>query len=65
MSASTEPAGRKPSLEEVREFVDKLLSLPGWIGEGEEIATDILAFIEGDQEVLTSWRPVFDRHGIR
>jgi hypothetical protein len=47
----------KPTIAEVRELVTKMLTLAngGWIGEGDEIAADILAYIDGDLTVLASW----------
>lgn len=46
---------RKPTLEEVRSFLVWLLSLHGWIGEGDEMAEDLLAYIDGDLSVRSNW----------
>lgn len=57
----------KPTLEEVRDFVRKLVELShhGWIGEGEEIAQELLDYIDGDNlNVLDPWQPFFIQYGI-
>lgn len=58
----------------MRAFVDKLLKVHGWIGEGDEIAQDILDYIDeappreiyGGKSVTVeqSWQEVFDEQGI-
>jgi len=49
----------RPSLEQVREFLARLLRMTGWIGEGDEIAQAVFDFIDGDPRTLESWaRPL-------
>lgn len=50
---------RRPSLDEVREVIATMVerSERGWIGEGEEIATELLAFIDGHSpNTPTQWK---------
>lgn len=49
----------KPTLEEVRDVIATMVerSTRGWIGEGEEIATELLDYIDGkNPEALAEWK---------
>lgn len=52
-----------PTLSEVRELVATMveLSTHGWIGEGEQIAQDLLAYIDGDQTIRDEWDAALER----
>ena len=53
----------KPSLAQVRDLIVTMLewNRRGWIGEGDEIAREILAYIDGDNpDAIAEWKRGMD-----
>lgn len=44
----------KPTIEQVTEVLNRLNGAYGWIGEGEDIVHDLLAWINGENTTTTT-----------
>ena len=50
----------KPTLDQVADVLRRAMNAGGWIGECEDIATDLLDYIDGVDDDIVEWTSKYE-----